>query len=55
MVGGCRLYPHLQNLNLKYTDVDTMNLDVLLYLFVSTFQEFCCLYCAVNIFAMHLC
>jgi hypothetical protein len=41
------LYPHLQNLNLKCTNVDMMKLNVLHDLFVSIFLKFC-LYCSVH-------
>ena len=46
--GATGLYPHLQNLNLKCTNVDMIKLNVLHDLFVSIFLEFCCLYCTVN-------
>ena len=52
--GGCRLYPHPQNLKPKTHRCRLDEIISFRWFFVSIFLEFCCLYLTVNILVMHL-
>ena len=52
--GGCRLYPHPQNLKPKTHRCRLDEITSFRWFFVSIFLEFCCLYLTVNVLVMHL-